>query len=254
MGGSSVTAVHGGGIFSNGCLKCNGAGPNFVVNVDPPSGINYAGSTLNCTSDELSPAPTHVDYTIPTATYDVHEPSCLGLQNRTMPGGKDVTLEPGIYDEINDNGKDIVRLNPGLYCVTGGPNAVKITSGSLIGEGVTLFVTQGDVLISGGGQLTDQVYLTPPTDNSNSAIPGVLIYLAHDNEQQVQLTGNSQSIFKGLVYVPDGDILATGTGDLAGFNTQLIGMNVEVDGDAYIDIFFEDDGLPSTPTSISLYQ
>jgi hypothetical protein len=138
--------------------------------------------------------------------------------------------------------------------VTGGPNAVKITSGSLIGEGVTIFVTDGDVLISGGGHMTDQVYLTPPGEGSSPTIPGVLIYLAHGNDQQVQITGNSQSVFSGLVYVPDGDIVATGTGDLAAFNTQLIGWNVEIDGDASIDVYFDDSNLASKPTSICLYE
>ncbi len=239
-GGSSGTFVHGGGVFSNGCLKCNGSGD--LMDVDPPYGIGYAGTT-NCGSDNLDPDAAQVPSILPQSSVSVETPDCSGLPNRSMPNGKDVTLEPGVYTEINDNGKDTVTLNPGLYCVTGSPKAVKVTSGWFYGDGITIYALNGSVQFSGGGddEGNPSVLNAPDADPDPSpAIPGLLIYLAEGNTQEVHLTGNSEAEFEGVVYVPEGDITATGTGDLgAPFNTQLIGQNVEIEGNAYIDINFD---------------
>jgi hypothetical protein len=257
-GGSSGTFIHGGGMWSNGCLKCNGAGPNFEVIVDPPDGISYAGTLLHCGSDELDPDPVQVPEPLPVETWDLEPPDCTGLPNRSMPSGKDVVLNPGIYNEINDNGKDTVILNPGLYCVTGSPKAVKISNGWFFGNGVTLYATNGSVHISGGGddEGNPSILRAPGADPDPApAIPGVLIYLAHGNTQDVQLTGNSETEFTGTVYVPDGDITVTGTGELgAPFSTQLIGLNVQVEGDAFIDINFDDNNLYTDPPYVDMLE
>jgi hypothetical protein len=252
VGGSSGTFVHGGGIWSNGCLKCNGSAVGVIV--DPPDSINYAGNLMNCGPGDLDPNPVPAD-PLPQTTWDIDEPDCTGLPNRSMPGGKDVTLNPGVYTQIDDNGKDIVRLNPGLYCVTGKTQAVKISSGLIFGSEVTIFATEGSVKITGGGDDLEWSELTAPVydPDPSPAIPGILIYMAHGNTSDVQLTGNSESVWTGTVYAPDANITLTGTGDLgAPFSLQLIGNNVQVEGDAYIDMNFLDNNLASLPPLLDM--
>ena len=258
VGGSSGTYVHGGGIFSNGCLKCNGSGPNFEVIVDSPNGIGYVEEMTNCSSGELDPEATNVPDKLPAASYDVDLPDCSGLPNRSIPSGQDVTLEPGVYSQINDNGKDTVTLNPGLYCVTGSPIAFKITTAWFYGDGVTIYATNGRVLISGGGddEGNPSVLSAPAADPDPSpALSGMLILLAPGNTSDVQLTGNSETQFTGTVFAPDGDITATGSGALtAPFNTQLIGHNVQVEGNAFIDINFDGANSYGVPPRLDLQE
>ncbi len=255
VGGSSGSYVHGGGIFSNGCLKCNGN--HLLATVDAPDGIAFAGTT-DCASSQLSPVASHVTETLPIASYDVDAPDCSGLPNRSMPAGKNVTLDPGVYSQINDNGKDTVVLNPGLYCLTGSPIAFKITTAWFYGDGVTLYATNGRILISGGGDdFGNPSVLNAPASSPDPspAISGMLIYLAEGNTSDVQITGNSESQFTGTVFAPDGDITATGTGDLtAPFNTQLIGYNVQVEGNALIDIHFDGANTYAVPPRLDLQE
>jgi hypothetical protein len=258
LGGSSGTYVEGGGIFSNGCLKCNGSGNSHTVEVVPPDGIFFIGNMENCSVDELDPPAQPYPEIIPPEFYDQPEPDCSVMPNRTMPSGQDVILEPGVYTHISDGGKDTIILNPGLYCVTGSPNAIKISTAWFSGEGVTFYVTTGDVQITGGGDSegNPSILSAPkPGYETNGAIGGTLIYLAHGNTGNVQITGNSESEFYGTIYVPDGDIVATGTGDVAApLNTQLIAQNVEVAGNAYVDITFTHDDAEEIPAWIDLME
>ena len=257
IGGASKTYIHGGGLFSNGCLTCRGNGPNFEAIIDPPDGNFYVDST-NCGSQlDPAPEPTDTSEPLPPSSYHVEPPDCSGLPNRTQPSGGEVTLEPGVYNQIVDGtgSHSSVTLNPGLYCVTGSPKAVRITSGALHGDGVTIYVLNGDVQISGGGNMDEQVYLSAPVavPDPYPAIPGMVIYLAPGNENEVKLTGNSESIFNGTVYVPDGRIFATGSSELGqSFNTQLIAYNIKIIGSTDIDINFLSENLYTTPTSIDL--
>jgi len=77
------------------------------------------------------------------------------------------------------------------------------------------------------------------------AISGVLLYVANGD---VSLTGNNTSYYEGTIYSPTGDITAAGaSGTYPTFNTQLVGYNVEVTGNATIDINFhgaENYGIP----------
>jgi Flp pilus assembly protein TadG len=246
FGGSSQTNVNGGGIFSNGCLGSNGSSFSaFVSN----GNVSYAGEIEgSATTTNINPHPVQVTQTLPESSYAVPAPDCTGLPHRTQGGD---TLEPGEYSKITMSGSDEVTLNPGLYCVTGGPNAVKITGGRLRGSGITIYVTTGDVAISGGADVRLNAPARAP--DPSPAIPGMLIYLAPGNTGTVELEGNNDSEYMGTIYAPSGDLKITGTtGMYPTFNTQLIANNVFVSGNAFIDINFNGDQNYSRPTAIEL--
>ncbi len=260
VGGSSTTLVNGGGIFTNGCLKCNGSGTSHEVEVKG-GGIHYVITSTGCSEDELDPPADPFQNPIPEEFFNIPAPDddCGELENRSMgdfekdeEGWK--TLEPGVYNKIDDGSLQGIRFEPGLYCVTGSPNAIKISTAYFEGIGVTFYITTGDVQITGTGD-DDQpsILMAPPQDSGIPyVVDGVLIYLAHGNDSEIMITGNSNTIFAGTIFAPDGDIVATGTGDSAAFQTQLIGMNVEIAGTAYIYINYDADSGLETPAWMDL--
>lgn len=231
--GSATDIINGGGVFSNGCLYGNGN--KFTVTVNDGS-VRYVGES-DGTLTHISPAPEQVPLAIPKSAYQIDPPNCTGLTDMgsVSSGG---TISEGIYSKIKlTNGE--LKLNPGLYCVTGKPDALNITGGTLIGSGVTIYVTQGNVSIAGNAN----VNLESPTRGSKPAhaLEGVLFYLAEGNTSEVNLEGNSTSAYLGTILAPDGDIKITGANNTTPtFNTQLIGKNVEVSGNTYLQINFND--------------
>jgi hypothetical protein len=233
--GSSTTTVTGGGVWSNGCLTGNGSQFNVTVH---DGGVGFGGSSTG-TLTNIIPAPLYIPSKIPDHSTVVDEPTCAGLPNRTVPNSGDATLEPGIYDRIKWTG-GALTLNPGLYCVTGS-QGVDISGGSVLGDGVTIFLETGGVTINGNVEPVD-LRAPEETPNPYPAVAGILIYLAHGNSNTVSVTGNSTSFYLGTVYAPDGDLYFSGaSGTNPTFNTQLIGYNVEVSGGALIDINFNDE-------------
>ncbi|NOQ40705.1 MAG: hypothetical protein GQ562_10355 [Anaerolineales bacterium] len=233
--GSSTTTVTGGGVWSNGCLTGDGASFNVTVN---NGGVGFAGSSTG-TLTNINPAPEYIPSTLPDHSTIVGEPDCSGLPNRTVPNVGDATLEPGIYSKISWTG-GALTLNPGLYCITDS-QGINMNGGEVQGDGVTIFLLAGGVIINGNVSPVD---LRAPEESPDPspAVPGILFYLANGNSNTISITGNSTSFYLGTVYAPDGDLFFSGTsGTNPTFNTQLIGNNVEVSGGATIDINFNDD-------------
>ena len=246
--GSSTTTISGGGVWSNGCLTGNGS--EFSVTVINGE-VGYAGSSTG-TITNIQPAPQHIPAVLPGYSTDVNEPNCVGLPNRTAPSHGDVTLQSGIYDEIHWTGGNLT-LNPGLYCISGS-KGMNIQGGSLIGDGVTIFLQTGGVTVNGAVTPVD---LRAPVESPDPspAVPGILMYMALGNSSQIKINGNSTSFYLGTVYAPDGELFFSGSaGTNPTFNTQLIGNKVEVSGGALIDINFSDDENYENPPYMDLLQ
>jgi len=244
--GTSNTTVTGGGVWSNGCLTGNGTSFDVTVN---NGGVGYAG-TATGTLSNINPSPEYIPSEIPEYSTFVSEPSCAGLPSRTVPLVGNATLEPGVYEKIKWTGGDLT-LNPGLYCVTNS-QGVDITGGTILGDGVTLFVKTGGISISGNVTPVD-IRAPEESPNPAPAIPGVLFFLAYGNTNTISITGNSNTFFLGTVFAPDGDLYFSGdSGTNPTFNTQLIGNNVEVSGGASIDINFMDEENYEQPPYMDL--
>jgi hypothetical protein len=212
-------------------------------------GVGFAGASTG-TLANINPSPQYIPNEIPSHSWVVDEPNCGGLPNRTVPNSGDATLQPGVYDRIKWTG-GALTFDPGLYCVTGS-QGMDVSGGSVSGDGVTIFLTNGGVTINGN---VDPVDLRAPEESPDPspAVAGILFYLANGNTETISITGNSTSFYLGTVFAPDGDLYFSGaSGTNPTFNTQLIGNNVEVSGGATIDINFNDDENFEKPPYLDL--
>lgn len=234
FGGSSEVNITGGGVFTNGCLTGNGD----QFSVASTHNVSYAGSATGSLGN-ISPAPNHIPQQLPSSSYNIPAPNCSHPNAHTV---NDIQLSNGSLD-----------LAPGLYCITGSPNAIKINGGTLTGNGVTLYVINGGVTINGNAE----VALSAPDrlPNPSPALPGILFYLANGNTNTIELEGNNTSQYFGMIYAPSGDVVLTGaSGVHPTFHTQVIGNNVEVSGNAFIDINYNGDDNFSMPSMLELYK
>jgi hypothetical protein len=255
--GSITVNVHGGGIFSNGCLGADGNG--LDVNVEPGS-IAHVGEYVNTHAGTLSPSPIPATGgRLPENSYKVDPPDCTQVSHFSNPsdefknnGGG--AIPPGNYKSIKLN-TDAKLLAGGLYCLYGDFNAgnngltINTSNGK---QGVTIYMISGSFITDGGGQVA---LSAPPADPDPSpAIPGILLYLAEGNTGLVKLRGNSSSSYIGTILAPDGTIDVSGTSDHEAddFNTQLVGKNVIIGGNADIEINFKGTELYMEPSLLEL--
>ena len=257
FGGSITVNVHGGGIFSNGCLSGNGNG--LVVNVEPGS-IAHVGQYVNTHSGTLSPAPDQATGGIlPPNSYKVNPPDCSQVSHYGSPsdayrnnsGG---AIPPGNYTSIKLS-SDAKLLGGGLYCLYGDFNAgnngltINTSNGK---QGATIYMISGGFTTDGNGQVA--LSAPPAHPDPSPAIPGILLYLAENNPGLVKLRGNSSSSYIGTILAPAGTIDVAGTSDhdADDFNTQLVGKNVVIGGNADIEINFKGTELYMAPSQLEL--
>ena len=84
-------------------------------------------------------------------------------------------------------------------------------------------------------------------------MPGVLVYLAPGNTNEATLLGTEDSVFRGLVFAPDGTIEAGGTSSLMReIYTQLIGNDIKVHGNTNVVVTFNDKLVFQIPAKLEL--
>ena len=111
-------------------------------------------------------------------------------------------------------------------------------------------VNGGDIEISGG-----DVNLSAPSadPDPDPGLPGILFYVNPVRDSVINLNGNNDSKYLGVILAPKADVSVTGSnGTYPTFNTQIIGWNVEISGNATVDINFNQTWAYSKPTSIDL--
>ena len=252
--GNSTVEVTGGGIFSNSCITKNGGVGVHVYGDHDISCVLEECYTENGNSGGLSPNPEEdTGVPLPPSAYAVPTPDCSGLTNH---GGydKDGTLEPGVYSDIKITGGEH-EMQAGLYCVNGD---FEINGDIVVGSGVTIYLTSGSFHSSGNAT----IYLTaPPSVNCGSpcknkhALPGVLIFLAEGNTNEVVLLGTSDSEYLGLIYAPDGSIEAGGTSsELSEIHAQLVANDVKVHGNTAVVINFDEQMNYQLPAMLELHK
>lgn len=228
FGGSGHTYINGGGIWTNGCLRGNGSDYYATVISGTVSYVGLAVGTMN-----FDPPESQVPYELPPASYEPDLPDC------SDPRAHNVTNLP---DE----------LDPGLWCVEDG---LHITSNKEIwGEGVTIVVEHGDLTVNGHATIHLSAPNAPP--DPAPAIDGLLFYVPYGD---VTIDGSSDQWYVGLIYSPGpdpyGDCTIRGVGEvLTTFHTQVICWNVEITGNAVLDINFDPELHPEKSTTIELYR
>jgi hypothetical protein len=141
------------------------------------------------------------------------------------------TMTPGIWDDKFPP-PGVTKLEPGAYCLRDGfeVNANQ----TLEGHDVTIKVEEGKVKLDGSATLI----LDAPDKGENK---GLLIYLPMENDSQVTLNGNADSIFIGTILAPASEIVINGNSSPEGFHCQIVGYRVEATGSGKVVIIYDDD-------------
>ncbi len=227
--GTGDINITGGGVFSNGCVRADGAA---VVKGDTSWDIQGSYLKYDPTKDQISPLPNEAGYQLPKYAYDVPPPEC--------------PTDPSQW--YTDN--TLPTTLSGLYCVTGN---LSFKKGPYIGNGVTIYVKDGAVTING----SEEVRLNAPgrDPDPSPAIPGIVFFLPPTNHNTVKLNGTSSVTITGTIFAPGSDIVLTGTNDVTSFSsTQFVGWDVEVGGTQQTNIVYDGcDGF-LFPPSINLYK
>jgi hypothetical protein len=231
FGGNGDTKINGGGIWSNGCLRGDGSSYDAMVT---NGGVNYVGETSGTMN--FQPEETQVPYTLPPSAFEIPMPDC------------------GHPDAHNVNNLP-ENLSPGLWCVDG--DLRMNANDDVWGEGVTIVVLDGDIVVNGNSS----VHLSAPNHDPDPspAVGGLLFFVPNGN---VTINGGSEQWYQGLIYAPGnpspytgGDCKIDGGSEMGWtINTQIVCWNVEVTGNATIDINFDAGQEYQKPTSIELYR
>jgi len=259
--GNIVVEVEGGGVFSNGCLSGNGN--SLDVNVHDGD-IVHIGELDAQHPGTFSPAPqSGGGLGLPEFSLAYPVPDCSLVDYFNSPNTHynhhaSGHIPAGNYSAIKMNGP-VTLEEGGLYCLYGdfdaGNNDLSIDEST--GAGVTIYLVDGSFITTGGGIVN--LYAPPDDPDPSPAIAGMLIYLAQGNDGLVKLRGNSDSVFVGTIYAPDGRIDIAGTagmpaGEVAEFNTQMIAHDIEIGGNAYVNVNFDEDTTYLMPTSLELHR
>lgn len=260
--GNNTITINGGGLFANGCYGFSGT--SLAVNVNGAV-IAYAGSAPKIAgSPIINPSPNDTNTPIPFTP--ISEPSCSGLTARSVPTnqGNVFTIQPGIYaGGIGVKNNDVVTMAPGLYCLDNDfdiRGMIKLADNKLgSNEGVTIFMRAGMVNITAGGNTKLQA---PRGSNNLPAVGGMLFYFRDSNpcntsnQGCVEIEGNADTILRGTIYAPKGDVKLGGTpGATTGsatFGTQVIAYTATVGGNVTININFDDDDATPVPASLNM--
>ena len=244
IGGTGGVQIKGGGIFSNGCLTGQGTCEVEITEIEEQDfvGIGYAGGIFDA-CPTMIPAPQSITETLPEDSYIVEPPDCthpdaVNIDNITLSGHQTLDLNTAYPDKH-------------LVCLGSSGNAIKMTGGEFSGDGFTIYLkNSGDIEISGGVVDLSAPSAVPKPD---PGLPGILFYVNPENTSVIDINGNVESKYYGVIYAPFADVTVTGSGDIGPtFNTQIIGWNVSVLGTANIDIWYDDTWNSTRPTLVNL--
>ncbi|MGF1649352.1 MAG: TadE/TadG family type IV pilus assembly protein [Hyphomicrobiaceae bacterium] len=133
-------------------------------------------------------------------------PTIGTCKQRPNFNGSTANLTPGTYCgswNFNGNVKDIV-LSPGVYVLN---NSVWTFNGRLRGEGVTIYYATASSRLQLNGQ--GSISIQAPTSGTYA---GIVMYESGAITQKTQITvnGGSNSVWRGLVYLPSRDMTWNG--------------------------------------------
>jgi hypothetical protein len=201
INGSAILNAPTCGIVDNG--NYNTKGNKLIVNastfgVSGSANVSGPGGTVTCTGGTSS-CPTYgapassdpLSYLTPPA---VQSPS---FGNVTTSGTQ--TLQPGTYSSITIGKNSTVTMNPGIYYVDSSGGMTFNGAGTVIGDGVTVYFTNGATINATGGGNNLDIQLSPP---ASGPYAGVLFYQDPNDTAAPSLGGDNNSFFKGILYFP----------------------------------------------------
>jgi hypothetical protein len=140
-------------------------------------------------------------------------PNIRGAGNQTIPAGK-------YCAGITIGGSKNVTLSPGTYAVTGGTGISFNGTGTVTGNGVTIYMGAGGgpVNINNLPGSSNTLQLTAPTAG---ALAGILFFQDRGNAQTASIDGKGTSRLQGTFYFPDATLNLANTGTLAAYTLAV---------------------------------
>lgn len=211
-------------------------GGNSSLNADwaqVVGGIDLSGgATLTTDQDPEESAPNRTD---PYADLPAppRPPDC--------PGGNVTVYTPCTFNGNKTiNSGDTVTFEPGVYYVDGG--TFRVNGGAtLIGDGVTIYLTGGaDMRINGGANID----LTAPDSGTWAGI--AVMQDRDDPAGTSRFNGGSTMDIQGVMYMPTQHLQFNGGNELGGGCTRIISDTITFSGNAVMGNNCSGLGLPET--------
>lgn len=252
ISGTSDLTLLIGGIWSNSCLTFNGG-----VSVDADS-ITYNTTDIpfdqNGGSGEIDPEPVNTTEVHVYKDYPGIKEDCAKLPSKgVLKSDKVNSQDQGNYSGLDLHNGGKINLNPGLYCITG---TVKMTGGSIWGEGVTIYYEGEDFTINGGVSVH---LMAANVEQSINVVPyaieDLLLYVPAEFEAVIKLNGGANSVFSGTIFAPSSFITVEGNADASnptGYYGSIIGYDVKIAGTPGLKIEYRSDSVPSVPSSLQV--
>jgi len=234
-----------GGVHSNSCMKKSGKSGYIVTETGSEYRTDFSGheEPFCIGTSHGDCVQTDPEQTDDIVTLEVGAPDCASLAVKSFDK-KDSTIIPGRYNSIIKPNGDLSFV-PGLYCLYDGAQFTgnnSITVSGAAGDGVTIYVVGGDFSISGNIEMELRAPRQGAT-GSGLAIPGMLLYTPEDYTGTVSLLGNSSSILRGTVFVPNGTLEAGGSSYTNDWSAQMLAKRVKIHGDTTLRLQYEDNDL-----------
>lgn len=188
--------------------------------------VNVHGGDLLNGNPSVSPtptlnAPTQAD---PLAGLAAPAVGSCTYSNYTVNGNSTVTLNPGVYCGLNINGNANVTFNPGTYIMNG--NTIINGGSSISGNNVFFYLNSGQWIMNGNSH-ADLVASTTGT------YAGVLFFQNKTDSSQFILNGDSTSVWQGAIYLPSGQLVVNGNGNLAAYTLVDVDSMILNGGDSF---------------------
>jgi Flp pilus assembly protein TadG len=189
---------------SSSALLANGSSTLTSGEIDV-----HGGDLLNG-NPSLSPTPRLGTPVQPDPLAGLPAPTVGGCtySNYTVNAKSTVTLSPGTYCGLTVNGKATVTFSPGTYVMSG--NVTIDGTSTISGSSVFFYINSGQWIMNGNSH-SDLVASTTGT------YAGVLFYQNKSDTSQFILNGDSTSIWQGAIYLPGGQLVVNGNGNLAAY-------------------------------------
>ena len=236
--GGPAVDIEVGGIVSNSNMKIGGTGPDDSQVVVVDGEIVYIDDYTDPGSPTVSPNP--ISSTVPIDDPNIPDPVCDSSWVQKDFPNNDGSVTQGLFGTVKVNGGQTVTMGPGLYCVDG--NFTVNAGAVLTGTNVTIYMMTGKLTINGSATANlsapESDGQVPPgclSANCPPALPGVLIYMPHENTNTIDITGNNTSTYGGTIYAPESHVQIGGTSstdDVVNMGIQIIAKTIKVAGTA----------------------
>jgi hypothetical protein len=133
-----------------------------------------------------------------------------------------------ICGDISLGAQSSLTLNSGMYVVTGNISLGAQTSfTSSIGAGVTIYLPNGGVNMTGGAYIKLQA-------PSSGTWQGILFYQRRGNTTPSSLVGGTDEVMNGVLYFPSAALTYTGNGGTAASSTTIVADTLSMVGTSQI--------------------